>query len=182
MNVFVLSPGRSGSKTFALACMHLDNFTSGHETRAKLFGPQRFNFPDQHIEVDNRLTWFLGTLGKLYDSKDVLYVHLIRDPEKVSQSMNKRWKLPNRSNIMRSFAHGIVMRNEDYDEKSKLKAAEYYVQTVNNNIEEFIKHRPSMTVNLLDNGKTFDEFLNRINAVGDIEKVKNVWNKVHNES
>ena len=86
MNVFVLSTGRAGSKTFVLACEYLSNFTAGHETRADQIGSSRFEYPINHIEADNRLTWHLGLLGRKYDGRDVFYVHLKRDPEKIAES------------------------------------------------------------------------------------------------
>ena len=64
MNVFVLTTGRSGSLTFAEACRHITNFSCGHETRVGLIGAERLAYPDQHIEVDNRLAWFTGRLER----------------------------------------------------------------------------------------------------------------------
>jgi hypothetical protein len=57
VNVFVLGRGRCGSTTFIRAYKHISNFTSGHETRARLLGEARLNYPDHHIEADNRLSW-----------------------------------------------------------------------------------------------------------------------------
>ncbi len=45
MNVFVLTTGRSGSLTFAEACRHISNYSSGHETRVGLIGAERLAYP-----------------------------------------------------------------------------------------------------------------------------------------
>lgn len=88
--VFVLNTGRCGSMTFARACEHLTNFTAGHETRARVVGFEaRMDYPNWHIEVDNRLTWFLGPLSQRYP--DAFYVHLRRDSEAVINSFVQRW-------------------------------------------------------------------------------------------
>lgn len=60
MRVFVLNTGRCRSVTFSRACSHLTNYSAGHETLARNLGHARFAFPDQHIETDNRLAWFLA--------------------------------------------------------------------------------------------------------------------------
>lgn len=65
MNIFVLCTGRSGSKTFIKACNHITNYTCGHESRAKrakLESRLNLDYPPNHIEADNRLSWFLGRL------------------------------------------------------------------------------------------------------------------------
>lgn len=183
MNVFVLNSGRCGSLTFAKSCQYLTNFTCGHETKTSHHGQERFVFPDNHIEIDNRLSWFLGTLARHYDSRDVFYVKLVRDPSKVASSWLHRWKTINfASTMITHFAHGIVMRPNQYSEKEMEDVCEYYVQTVKDNIEEFLKTRRHMTVNLEDNGKSFNEFLENIEAKGDLEAAKITWTKVHNKS
>src|ERR1051326_4527845 len=90
MNVFVLSTGRCGSQTFAKACRHMTNFFATHESNspvlhAGVLQPYlSLRLPDQHIEVDNRLSWFLGTLEKQYGD-NAYYVHLLRRREEVAQ-------------------------------------------------------------------------------------------------
>lgn len=183
VNVFVLSTGRAGSKTFVLACEHLSNFTAGHETRANQIGSARFDYPINHIEADNRLTWHLGLLGRKYDERDVFYVHLKRDPEKIAESFLHRWKNNTfRASVIRAFAHGIVMKKDDWLESEKLDVCRHYVETVNANIEEFLKNRPHMIVELEDNGVSFEAFLRKIEAEGDLVKCRAEWTIVHNAS
>ena len=52
-HIFVLSPGRSGSKTFAEACKHLINYTSAHESRGGKIGEvDACHAEDQRGDVD----------------------------------------------------------------------------------------------------------------------------------
>ena len=182
MNVFVLCSGRCGSKTFALACKPISNFTCGHETRANLFGDKRFIYPDQHIEVDNRLSWLLGSLHKSCKDKNVFYVHLKRNHQEVANSFLKRLSSHNNSSIINAFANGILMQNKSFIAQEKKEISDFFVKTVNENIEEFLIGKNHMIVNLQDNGETFKKFLQNINAVGDIEKSLKIWNSVHNAS
>ncbi|MBC7157267.1 MAG: hypothetical protein H5U20_07100 [Rhodobacteraceae bacterium] len=88
-NVFVLCAGRCGSVTFARAAAHMRNFTVGHESRTHLTGPARLDFSPGHVEVDNRLGWFLGRLERRWGDR-AAHVHLLRDPEAVAQSFLAR--------------------------------------------------------------------------------------------
>jgi hypothetical protein len=90
MNVFILNTGRCGSTTFVKACEHITNFTTAHESRMHLIGNQRLAYPDNHIEADNRLAWFLGRLEAAYGDR-AIYVHLRRDPLKTARSFEKRY-------------------------------------------------------------------------------------------
>lgn len=187
MNIFVLSTGRCGSMTFARACSHLTNYTAGHETRAHLLPPERLAYPDNHIESDPRLAWFLGALGEKYDGKPVLYVHLTRDPAETARSL-VRHALPTAekpvsypANMLRAFGHGIVMRPnvwEDYE-----AVARAYVDTVNGNIREFLSHRGILRrchVEIGNDGQ-FADFLARIVAKGKRAAMAE-WKVRHNAS
>lgn len=179
-NIFVLSSGRAGSKTFAVACSHLTNYTSSHESRVAFIGNDRLDYPANHIESDNRLSWFLGKLGEAYDGKDVLYVHLFREREKVAQSLARRWAKPFRASIIRAFANGIVLRVDDWPEDQRIEVCRTFVDTVNANIRDFVRARPFLTVHLEDGGSSFDAFLERIGAEGDLNAVRRDWAIRHN--
>ena len=58
MNIFILSTGRCGSNTFIKASQHIMNYSSAHESRHGLIGDERLKYPENHIEADNRLSWF----------------------------------------------------------------------------------------------------------------------------
>jgi hypothetical protein len=183
MNIFVLSPGRSGSQTFARACAHLTNFTAGHETRASQIGSPRFDYPDQHIEADNRLTWMLGSLAKAYQGREVFYVDLRRDPEKVALSYLYRWNTSwFKSPIIKAFAEGIVMTRRSWAKAEQAAVCRYYVQIVTDNIESFVQDKPSLRVNIDDGGASFKKFLHAIGAEGDLTSALSTWSEVHNQS
>ena len=179
-NVFVLSPGRSGSKTFIEASSHLSNYTAAHESLASQLGDQRFAYPAHHIEADNRLTWFTGQLADRFPD-DVLYVHLIRDFDATVDSFHHRLQNSTyRASIMSAFAHGIVMKPGDWREDQQRDLAAFYVKTVKSNIDLFLKDRPHHIVHLEDGGESFNEFLKLISAEGDLVKVHSTWLEVHN--
>jgi len=168
--------------TFAHACAHLTNYTSAHESLVDQIGDARFAYPENHIEADNRLTWHLGQLGDKYDGSAVLYVHLQRDPEKIAQSFLKRWEdIQFGSAILPAFANGIVMREKPWPVERRIEVCRFYVDTVISNTEAFIKSRPHMTVELEDGGVTFNHFLDRIGAVGDLDATRLAWNTVQND-
>lgn len=133
MRVFVLSTGRCGSTTLATALSHTTNFTCAHESRSSR-AQNRLDYPDNHIEVDNRLSWFLGPLYRHYP-KD-FYVWLRRDREAVVRSYMKRFGT--RAGIMPAFAQGIIQGSRPVSETYKRTATELYVDTVEDNIATFL--------------------------------------------
>jgi hypothetical protein len=151
MNVFVLCTGRSGSETFIRACSHITNFSSGHETRVPNIGGTRLNYPDNHIEADNRLSWFLGGLDKRYGD-NAFYVHLDRNREAVINSYNRRWKHVN--GIMRAFGGGILMRDlKKLKPEDRLRICGDFYDTINDNINFFLKDKSRKIVVQLENFK-----------------------------
>src|SRR5438132_14275765 len=118
MNVFVLCTGRCGSQTFIKACSHLSNYSSAHESRMPLLGPERLRYPINHIEADNRLSWLLGRLDKAY-ADEAFYVHLIRDEEAVAASFVRRYD----SGIMQAYRDpGILMGLSKHADPTALAA------------------------------------------------------------
>ena len=181
-NVFVLCTGRCGSVTFAKSCEHLNNYTVGHESHAKIVGPERFEYPDDHIEIDNRLSWHLGRLGRAYDGTDVKYVHLIRDPEAVAQSHFNRWDSPYRASMIRAYAHGLVMRMHDWPEQERIEICRDFVATVNANIEQFLEGRESMTIHMEDAKETMPKVFDWIGATGDLDAALTEWDIKYNRT
>lgn len=137
MRVFVLCTGRTASTAFSKSCAHLDGFTSGHETRSRVVGYERTDYPDNHIEVDNRLSWFLGTLDKKYGD-EAYYVKLNRSMDLVSNSYLKRWFLS--ISIVRAFLVGVLM-TDSYTKKERRAACDLYCSTVEDNIDFFLKDK-----------------------------------------
>jgi hypothetical protein len=170
MRVFVLCTGRCGSTTFSRACRHATNFTSGHESRVRRVGSDRLEYPPQHIEVDNRLSWFLGRLDAKYGD-EALFVHLVRDSAATVDSFLRRF---DRSSIMRGYAHGILMGTD----AEPIDICRDYVETVNANIAFFLRSKdPSrvMTVRLEHVKEDFARFWNWIGAEGDAEAALREW-------
>ena len=179
MRVFVLCTGRSGSMTVARAMEHATNFTAGHETRRGIVGDERFDYPDRHIEADNRLAWFLGDLHRRFP--DAFYVHLTRDPEAVAASFAARWDLPvgprplrpfarllpNRNpGLVRAFANGIVMA--DGQRIDPLEASRFLVSTVTRNIELFLEGKQWLPLRLESARDDLAAVWERIGAEGDL--------------
>jgi hypothetical protein len=163
MNVFVLTTGRSGSLTFAEACRHISNYTTGHETRVGLVGEARLAYPDQHIEIDNRLAWFLGRLERTFGD-EAFYVHLRRDEEATAASHVKRWNKP----AMQSYRKGILW---DVDpETDRLALARDLNLTMNSNIELFLRDKSrTMGIDIETAPSSFPAFWEAIGAEGDLE-------------
>ena len=149
MRVFVLCTGRSGSTTFIKACRHIENFTSAHESSAGTVGPEKLNFPDCHIEADNHLVWFSGLLEKRLQPDETLYIHLKRDLALVANSYIERWDFPTREMSIRAFAYGQLQRRTRWPKSKRLEVAQFFVKTVNGNIEAFLERQErTLTIEL----------------------------------
>lgn len=171
MNVFILCTGRCGSQSFAQAASHITNFTSAHESQKWLLGDSRIRYPAWHIEVDNRLSWFLGRMDQMYGDR-ATYVHLIRDAEETARSYNRRWQIA--VGIIPAYYRGILMQKEK--PKDSLAICREFVQTVNNNIELFLKDKTrKMVFNLENAAADFEEFWDLINAEGNKHKAIQEW-------
>ncbi len=176
MNVFVLSTGRCGSLTFERACSHMTNFTAAHESQARILGDAHFQYPAQHIEIDNRLSWFLGRIDKVYGQSGY-YVHLTRDVEKVAASYATRFG----SGIIRGYTKGMMMGK--HNKSVAMEMCLDYCKTVNANIELFLKDKPNQMNFELENGSShFTEFWNWIGAEGDFDRAVQEWSVTHNQS
>ena len=182
MRAFVLSTGRCGSTTFAQACTHLTNYTSGHETRRGRCGEDRFAYPDSHVESDNRLSWLLGPLGERFDPEQTVYVHLTRDRDEVARSYLRRWDVKWRGSIISAYGHGILQRGR-WPEEERMDVCRSYVDTVNSNIRAFLRTQPRWVgVRLEHAAEDFPVFLEAIGAEGDLEAAATEWDTLHNMS
>ncbi len=174
-HVFVLCTGRTGSVTFVKACQYMTNYTAAHESRIQELGKQRLAYPDNHIEADYRLSWFLGRLDKKYRN-EAFYVYMKRDSEAVASSYNKRWL--GYGNIMPAYTKGIIQQEYTLD---NIAYCRDYVETVNSNIELFLKDKAHKMVFHLENIETdFRAFWEAIGAQGDLEKALATWQVQHN--
>ncbi|MDY6805896.1 MAG: sulfotransferase [Cyanobacteriota bacterium] len=179
MNIFVLCTPRSGSYTFAKACGHISNYTVTHEAKSRLLGKKRVVYPENHIEVDNRLAWFLGYLDEIYGD-NAFYVHLMRDREKTAISINKRWNLP--ASIVSAYGRAILVRG-DRQEENDLEVCEDYYDTVTKNIQLFLKDKSHKMVFSVENAReNFQEFWQKIGAEGNLDLGLETWFVKHNAS
>jgi hypothetical protein len=177
VRVFVLCTGRCGSTTFGAAVAHCSNYTSGQESRNHLIGPARFAFPDQHIEIDNRLSWTLGALDQTYGDTPV-YVHLLRDPETVAASFAARHKY----GLMKAYREGILSKHFNRTPNAPvIDVARDLVATVTQNIRSFLKTKPNtMTLHVETMHTDFPRFWDRIGATGDLAAALTEWTVHHN--
>ncbi|WP_185152863.1 hypothetical protein [Fulvivirga aurantia] len=177
MNVFVLTTGRTGSLSFERACSHIENYTAAHESRCQLLGDERLNFADNHIEIDNRLSWFLGRLGEKYGD-NAIYIHLLRDEKKVAASYKKRWN--RETSIVRAYAYGIL-KNQEHHIDDPYNICLDYAENVNTNIRDFLKDKSkTMTFHLENLDKDFKKFWELIDAKGNYEAALEDFKSTHN--
>ena len=164
MNIFILNTGRCGSTTFIRACQHITNYTSAHESLLTETGASRLNYANNHIEADNRLSWFLGRLDETFGD-NAFYVHLSRKPEETADSFSRRIDF----GILKAYEQGILFHRQH-----RLTARDIaidYIDTVESNIRLFLKDKSNTMDISLETIKTdFAEFWKRINAQGDLEK------------
>lgn len=173
MRVFVLCTGRCGSLTFAKACSHITNYTVAHESDRLV----ELDYPDQHIEIDNRLAYFLGDLYYRYavfKDQDTVFATLIRDRMEVITSYAKRYRLHG-GGIMKGHQWYVlkapVLRKAM--EMRRLGVAQHFVDATLKNIGAF---------NLLVAATQPDIPLPLVNISGDIEKdFRHFWKDVKAE-
>ncbi len=176
MNIFILNAGRCGSTTFIKACQHITNYTAAHESLLSKTGTQRLNYPANHIEADNRLSWILGRLDNKYGN-NAFYTHLTRNTDDVIESFSKRINM----GIIKAYEQGILMHEQHLLPAQAI--AEDYIETVDANIKFFLKDKPNKMNFSVETAKSdFTNFWNAIDAKGDLNKALKEWDKNHNAS
>ncbi len=203
MRVFVVGTGRCGTTTFARACSHIENYTAAHESRADLLGLARIEYPDGHIECDNRLSWFLGPMAQRFEDEPsgvggwrrrktrktttastpgTLWVHLTRDRQEVVRSFARRE--PKLGGIIPAFGNGITMTARQYSPEEISDVAGWYVDTVTANLDTFLRTRANVIrVDITRvSGRVFRDFWDQIGAVGDVDAALAEFSIRHNAS
>lgn len=163
------------------ACQHITNYTAGHETQTQEFGADRFDFPENHIEADNRLTWHLGRLNDEF-GREPFYVHLKRNRQAVAKSFMSRFYLP--GSMIDAFTEGIhKIPPEKLSEKERKQACLDYVDSVNSNIELFLADKPNrLDIHLEHIQEDFPKFWKAIGAEGDLSAALKEFEKKHNST
>ncbi|MEM9387801.1 MAG: hypothetical protein AAGA68_22295 [Pseudomonadota bacterium] len=176
--VFVLCTGRCGSLTFAHACERsIDNYTSGHETRLAQAGAQRLAYAPGHIEVDNRLSFFLGRLHERFGDA-ACYVHLQRDRHATARSYARRRAL---GFLLHAWTRGVYVGLDDRPDFEAM--ALDLVDTVNGNIRHFLRDKAHhLKVHLENATEDFRRFRERIGAVGAEALGDDAWTRPLNAS
>lgn len=174
MNVFILNTGRCGSTSIIEACRHITNYTSAHESRSGLLGEARLAYPPDHIEADNRLSWLLGRLDRTYGD-DAVYVHLMRDPARVANSVVQRYS----HGIILAYRRGIL-RGLDRDADAYEVSLDY-CDTVTENIRCFLKDKSrTMEFHLEEAERDLRRMWDLIGAEGDFEAALAAMLRPHN--
>ena len=169
MRIFVLCTGRCGSTTFAKACSHITNYTSAHESGRYV----DWSYPDNHIEIDNRLSWFLGSLASRYPEAE--YIRLSRRREDVVRSFERRQQAG--SPLLHAYRSGICQLPFSTDEA----AAEHFVDAVQANIFEFLAGRKHWHVEIEEPKIHFSAIWRQIAAQGNLDAALREFDIRYNE-
>lgn len=176
MNIFILNSGRCGSTTFIKACQHIENYSAAHESRVGYIGEKRLAYPVDHIEADNRLSWFLGRLDECY-SDDAIYIYLQRDPMATRRSFARR----DNFGIMQAYRHGLLLGETEHYSAEEI--ATDYLKTIDANIRHFLKNKSqSMDFYLERAEEDFSKFWQMIGAQGDLGSALMEWQQHYNAS
>ena len=181
MRVFILAPERSGTTTFYKACKHITNYVTSHETNQNSLAKHlNMTYPDNHIEIDNRLVFNLGYLDRFYG--DSVFVVLYRPIYKNIYSLMKRFH--DRGSIVEGYMDNIIgVRPELASEKEKHQAAWCYTVSTRNNIRLFLKGKKDIfTILIEDPEVNFIKFWKFIGAEGDLQAALNEFRVKHNNS
>lgn len=195
MRVFVLNAGRCGSTTLYRACCHVRNFSVSHTSQHTRLGDGRVDYPDHHIDLGNRLVWFLGRLDLRFGTEP-FFVHLRRDPAAVARSYEARLERARRrglvsrilgrrananSGIIAAYAAQIARQKDWTTRPDVLPICEDYVRTVDENIRLFLKDKPrQMDFWLEDYAAAWPRFWRAVGAEGDYEAALAEFQRPHN--
>lgn len=176
-NVFILCAGRSASTALARALQPINNYTASHESRCGFLLDDKLNYPDNHIEIDNRLIWFVDLLDDKY-GEEAKYVYLFRDLNKIAHSYEERWHL--NVSIVRAYGHGILMKDK-ISSRERIDVCKDYAATVDRKIRNFMSKKPnSLIIDSENLAKDFDKLYEFIGAKGNLGACKEILNSPHN--
>lgn len=174
-NIFVLCSGRSGSATFAVACSHIRNYSSSHERNRQHYVSERLAYPPDHIEVDNRLSWYLGRLDAVYGAR-AAYVHLTRDPSEVAASYAARHK----GRLAPSWMRYIMGAEKETMEAEAERMMADMVEVITANIQLFLRDKLWMPFRVEHHEEDWPRFWEWVGAEGNYRASLKAWNHRHN--
>jgi hypothetical protein len=155
----------------------MTNYTASHELRIAEIGAQRLDYPDHHIEADNRLAWFLGRLDEAYGD-NAFFVHLTRPRNKVAESYARRADF----GLMHAYKNGILgyPKQTNYD---AIDIAFDACDTIDANIRLFLRDKSHTMPFALENAAIdFGQFWSWIGAEGDHQAALAEWRVKTNTS
>jgi len=167
MRIFVVGTGRCGTVTFSKATTHIKNYTSGHETNTSGLTNNNLKYPDNHIEIDHRMSYFIPILKTSYPN--AYWVHLQRERTSCIHSLAKRQSLLKFGSFhLGSTQHKI------------LNLAEYYYENTNMLITQLVPNAQHIWLHDISEG--FKLFWEKIGAIGDINIAMNELSIKYNKS
>lgn len=138
---------------------------------------ERFPYPDNHIESDNRLAWALGLLEHHYGDNAV-YVHLKRNEMAVANSYASRFFTE--ESIMFGYRQSILLGN--IQQHSRDSIALDLVKTINFNIEQFLANKSLVaTIDIEDPAVGFLQLWSLAGFKGDQEAALRALETRHNK-
>lgn len=178
-NVFILCAGRTASTSFYNACSHISNYSCAHESTAQLLGKDKISYPENHIEIDNRLAWFTAQLDNNYGDNSY-YVYLTRDKQQIAKSYLERWHL--NESIVKAYGHGVLMKPKITKEE-RFDICLDYVDHVDKTIIYFLENKKNvMVIDVSDLKEKFTHFFNWIEGKGNISCCLEEFSKFSNKN
>jgi len=155
MQCFCLCTGRCGSLTLVQAFRHATNYTAAHESgRANHYA---LEYPDDHIEVDNRLSWFVGSLAVRFP--EARWIWLRRDPAAAAASYARR-RHSTAIKAINAICQGHL--------KGRAELAQKLIRTMEENIAEFLRFRPHDVCRIERAKKDFPPIWRSLGCTGDL--------------
>jgi hypothetical protein len=141
----------------------------------------RLDYPDSHIEADNRLAYFLGSMARRFNAERTVWVHLRREiPDVVNSYLPRR---TSSAQILNAFGHGILMSSCEKSEMEWREICELMIRTTRDNIEQFIStQRFVVRMDLEDPLPGLRQVWLNARAEGDFTAATEEWSIRHNKS
>jgi hypothetical protein len=142
-----------------------------------MMGPARLAYPPDHIEVDNRLSFWLGRLDQTYGDRP-RYVHLLRDPAEVARSYAGRQHY----GLMKAYRESLLLNlSLRKPLPPMIDIAADMVETITANITHFLRDKTRvMTMHVETMDTDFPKFWHWIKAKGDLDAAMAEWQVRHN--